>query len=324
MEEDLLRRLAEITEEERALLAGSAVVEKSQYTAARDFTIDSNKMLQKGRLIDIRPHTRFVHFPCHRHNYVEIIYMCAGSTTHIVNGGERVVLATGDLLFLNQTCTHEILPAGAEDLAVNFMVLPAFFDESFRLLEKDSLLGAFLMSALRQGGDGGQYLYFHASDLLPVQNLAENLIWSLLCRREKRRRIDQLTMALLFLQLQEHADRIEGPGRHEDRPLMASLQYIEEHYRTARLGELAKSLGQAPPQLSRLIRMGTGSTFKGLLQKKRLQQAAHLLRETTLPVADVMAAVGYDNSSYFYRIFRSMFGVSPREYRAEHRLEPGK
>ena len=66
-------------------------------------------MLEKGKLIDIRPHTRFVHFPKHRHNYVEIIYMCSGKTDHIINGIDRVTLRQGELLFLNQNCSHEII-----------------------------------------------------------------------------------------------------------------------------------------------------------------------------------------------------------------------
>ena len=63
--------------------------------------MDSEKLLKKGKLIQVRPHTRFVNFPKHRHNYVEVIYMCQGTTTHILNGS-RVVLEEGDLLFLNQ------------------------------------------------------------------------------------------------------------------------------------------------------------------------------------------------------------------------------
>ena len=52
--------------------------------------------------------------------------MCQGTTTHILNGS-RVVLEEGDLLFLNQNVEQEILPAGEQDIAVNFIVLPEFF-----------------------------------------------------------------------------------------------------------------------------------------------------------------------------------------------------
>ena len=83
MNESLLARLAAVTDEEKRILEGSTV-DMENYASGRDSVIDSKKMLEKGRLISIRPHTRFAPFPKHRHNYIEIMYMCSGSTTHIL------------------------------------------------------------------------------------------------------------------------------------------------------------------------------------------------------------------------------------------------
>ena len=85
MQQELLVQLQKITEEEQAILDGHLDIRKELYTSKKDFIIDSQKLLEKGRLIEIRPHTRFAHFPKHRHNYVEMVYMCSGSTTHIIN-----------------------------------------------------------------------------------------------------------------------------------------------------------------------------------------------------------------------------------------------
>ena len=154
-------------------------MQKELYTSRKDFIIDSKKMLEKGKLIDIRPHTRFVHFPTHKHNYVEIIYMCSGSTTHIINGHTTVKLETGELLFLNQNTTQEILPAGENDVAVNFMVLPEFFDRAFLMMEDESVLHDFLVGSLKEESGLVDFLHFQVRDVLPVQNLVENMIYSL-------------------------------------------------------------------------------------------------------------------------------------------------
>ncbi len=71
MNQELLARLRQITDEERAILAGDATVRRSLYTTRHEFVVDSARLLEKGKLIEIRPHTRFVHFPRHRHNYVQ-------------------------------------------------------------------------------------------------------------------------------------------------------------------------------------------------------------------------------------------------------------
>ena len=86
MRRELLDMLKKITPEEQELLDGSREIRKERYTNRRDFVVDSRLLLEKGRLIEIRPHTRFAYFPKHRHNYVEMVYMCAGTTTHIING----------------------------------------------------------------------------------------------------------------------------------------------------------------------------------------------------------------------------------------------
>ena len=66
----LLEQLRKITEEERKILDGEAQVDKELYTSGKDFIVDSKKMLSEGKLITVRTHTRFVHFPAHRHNFI--------------------------------------------------------------------------------------------------------------------------------------------------------------------------------------------------------------------------------------------------------------
>ena len=87
MRKELLDKLKQITPEEEQYLNGTGSVRTEFYaeTVGSQFIIDSSKLLAKGRLIELRPHTRFVHFPKHKHNYVELVYMCSGSTTHILN-----------------------------------------------------------------------------------------------------------------------------------------------------------------------------------------------------------------------------------------------
>ena len=317
MEASLLATLAGITEEEQKILAGDRRVEKERYTDFRDFTVDSRKMLERGRLMDIRPHTRFVHFPDHKHNYVEIIYMCSGKTTHIIDRRDRVELQTGNLLFLNRNTSHEIVPAEQGDIAVNFINLPEFFDVALSMLPENNILSEFLISALRQGNRELPYLYFQVADALPVQNLVENMVWSSVTRQPNRRRVNQTTMGLLFLQLLNYLDTLQLPETEQFQPfpVVAALREIEENYREANLTELAQTHRLSVSRYSKLLQTATGATFKELLRQKRLTKAAELLSRTSLSVSDIIVAVGYDNNSYFYRAFRSVYGCSPADYR---------
>ncbi|MCI8854175.1 MAG: AraC family transcriptional regulator [Lachnospiraceae bacterium] len=317
MNTNLYDYFSRISCEEQAILDGNSSVQRQIYTDAKDFVIDSRKLLRKGKLISARHHTRFVHFPMHRHNYVEIIYMFRGHTTHILGNGEQVVLEQGDLLFLNQNVEHEILPADKEDIAVNFIVLPEFFDTAFRMLEDKNLMWDFLVDILTGSSERAFYLYFQTMDELPVQNLLENMLWAMVHERENRRNIDQTTMGLLFLHLVNLCGNIRygSSNPYEQECVARILSYIEAGYRTASLEELCGELNQKPSSLSKFISKHTGSTFKELLLAKRMNQAAYLLSTTGLSVADIIVAVGYDNTSYFYRVFRERFGMTPKEYR---------
>ena len=148
MNQQLLMQLSEITDEERDILNGSDTINREIYMQGQGNTINSRKLLAVGKLITIRPHTRFIHFPEHRHDYVEVIYMCSGQTTHIV-GGKKLCLKQGELLFLSQSTTHEVYKAEATDVAVNFIVLPEFFSKPLSLIgEETTPLRQFLVDCL--------------------------------------------------------------------------------------------------------------------------------------------------------------------------------
>ena len=70
-----------------------------------------------------------------------------------------------------------------------------------------------------------------------------------------------------------------------------------------------------------LLRRLTGKNYTELVQNKRLTQAAYLLETTGLSVADIGERVGYENMSYFHRIFKERYGISPKKYRVEKKIQ---
>ena len=127
MRKDIYQRLIALTEEEENILNGEENVNKSLYTDNGEFIVDSRKLLQTGELIDIRRHTRFVHFPKHKHNYIEFNYVYSGQLTQTIDE-KKITLKQGELIFLNQYITHEIEASGEEDIIINFIIKPEFFD----------------------------------------------------------------------------------------------------------------------------------------------------------------------------------------------------
>ena len=314
MNEEILNHLCQITPEEQAILDGRTTIDRDIYMQGQSNTINAKKLLAAGKLITVRPHTRFIHFPEHTHDYVEMVYMCSGETTHIVNG-TRIHLAQGNLLLLNQSATHEICRSNEQDVAVNFIVLPDFFQTSLAVIgEEETPLRKFLVDCLCGLNTGPGFLIFDVSQVVPIQNLIENLLWTLLQETPSRRIVSQMTMALLFLQLMGHTDMLLTEDS-EEAAVIQVLRYVESNYRTGSFGEIAQQLHYDASWLSREIKRKTGKTYTQLLQEKRLAQAAFLLKNTNRNVSDISAAVGYENISYFHRIFFAAYGKTPKRYR---------
>lgn len=321
MTEELLVELKKITPEEESILAGRAEIEKDIYMSEGHDTVEAKRLLDDGKLIQVRTHTRFVHFPRHTHNYIEVIYMCSGSTHHVIDGKD-VFLQEGEVLLLNQKAVQEIYPAGMDDVAVNFIVLPEFFDCGLKMMgEEKNLLRDFVIDCLKGENGAAGYIHFKVADILPIQNLLENLIWSIWHRQPNKRSINQITMGLLFLQLMNYTDRMEtGFGNRQQGVMISVLGYVEEHYRDGELSKLARLLHYDLYWLSREIKKITGKNYTELVQEKRLNQAVYLLEHTTMSVMDIGMSVGYDNISYFHRIFQKRYGMTPRKYRVTKKV----
>lgn len=319
MQQELLTHLRKITEEEQRILDGFSKVNKELYTSGQDFTVDSRKMLKEGKLIDVRTHTRFVHFPSHRHNYIEVLYVCEGKLTNIIDG-KQVCIQKGELLFLNQFTHHEILPAGENDIVINFMILPEFFDTVYTMAGSNNPLADFLVNVLRQDEEKGEYLHFKVAEVLQIQNLLENIIYSLVTGKGDQNRINQTTMGLIFLYLIDSVQYVEMrlPNQYENMIAMTTLDYIEQNYSQATLTELCEKLHLPMHTLSKMIKKNTGFNFKELLQRKRLNKAVELMCDTDMAINDIILTVGYENKSYFHRVFKERYQMTPRAFRVQH------
>lgn len=314
---EILEQLQQITPEEQDIIAGNREINRDIYMLGRDNTVNSKKLLDEGKLITMRKHTRFIAFPEHTHDYIELIYMCQGSTTHIVEGKE-IKLCEGELLFLGQGIRHSIKKAEENDIAVNFIILPHFFgDTLYAMGENESPIKRFFVNCLC-GNDSNSYLHFNVSDVTEVQNLMENLILIVMSDTPNKRKQLQMSMALIFMQLIAHTDKLIAE-LNEDTALFKILDYIETNYINGNLSEASQIFHYEISWLSREIFKKTGKTFTQLMQEKRLSQAAFLLKNTNKNFTDISVAVGYENTSYFHKMFTLNFNMSPKEFRTREK-----
>ena len=79
------------------------------------------------------------------------------------------------------------------------------------------------------------------------------------------------------------------------------------------LTETARTCATSPNQLNRILKRATGSTFHQILLRHRLEHAAALLRSGKANCTEAAFEAGFNDSNYFSRAFRKVFGHAPSE-----------
>jgi AraC-like DNA-binding protein len=111
-----------------------------------------------------------------------------------------------------------------------------------------------------------------------------------------------------------------SPHQQENRRLLRARDAIDRDYAQALdVAALARIAHVSPSHFSRSFKATFGETPHRYLQRRRIERAMALLRDTAHPVTDVALLVGSGSLGTFSRTFRDVVGVSPTEYRRRAR-----
>ena len=98
--------------------------------------------------------------------------------------------------------------------------------------------------------------------------------------------------------------------------LKTVLQWISEHYaQKICVADAAEVCSFSSSHFMRWFRQMTGQSFIAFLNEYRLNTAAEALQTTDETVLTIASRCGFENLSYFNRIFKAHFGITPRDYR---------
>ena len=102
---------------------------------------------------------------------------------------------------------------------------------------------------------------------------------------------------------------------HKDATVLKVQEWIEEHYNEKLSIELlSKEVGMSPRNLNRRFKIATGETIVKYIQLVRIEVAKKALEDGNRSFDDISYHVGYENVSFFRRIFKQNTGLSPANY----------
>jgi AraC-like DNA-binding protein len=107
--------------------------------------------------------------------------------------------------------------------------------------------------------------------------------------------------------------------------LAGSFEYMRAHLnQPLRISTLCNLAGLSSSRFFELFKTATGDTPLNWFTRLRMNWASDLLVNSSWQVKQVAIQVGYEDSFYFSRVFTSVHGVSPSEYRKQRSLNQSK
>lgn len=254
----------------------------------------------------------------HYHSTYEIYYLLEGSRYYFIDRNSFFV-QPGSLVFIGKNRIHKTSPAEQHFhhrflIEIEEAVMEHWFDEmadgrlstlftdemSILTLTDDeqTILNAKL-NEIREEAKGQKELY---------QEMIEYLLRELL-------------LFSFRIKSKNNATRISSPAFYgteteKIRTVNRVAGFLADHYREAHsLDELSSLFFTNKYYLTRIFKQVTGFTICEYLHIQRIQKAQEFLRTSLLPITEIALLVGFENVSYFEKIFRRYCTQSPRDYR---------
>jgi len=135
-------------------------------------------------------------------------------------------------------------------------------------------------------------------------------------RIEDSRTVEELTASLCLILEQMAGKLFSFRGVRHASALRKAERFIWDNYtRKISLKEIAGISGLSAPYFSTVFRDEMGENFSSYLNRLRVEKASSMLRETESPISKISTACGFEDQSWFSKIFKSYTGFTPCKYR---------
>ena len=258
----------------------------------------------------------------HRHAYIELAYVCKGTLSMEILG-KQYTFQQGEVFIIDRNCIHS--ENYKADAAVVFLCMSeTFFDEIFFDELKEEPLQEFLRACLKKQKQIRQFMRFS-----PIGNNKQlyNLISQIIEEIELKRKgynylIKGLMIRIMDILVNSYNFELSKMDKQrKDEILFRELEeYLLKDYKNVTINELISKYHYNKDYFNRLVKEYTGMTFSQFLQSIRLSKAEEMLVTSKLPVSSIINEVGYQNKGYFYKIFIQRNGLTPKEFRCNHKI----
>ena len=257
--------------------------------------------------------------PVHTHDFVEIIYVLDGHSTHKVNGTEHHLLR-GDMLFINYGSTHEFF-SDSEFTYYNICFSPEVIAE--RIINRENafdLLSLTSINEIKSSDNLVCKISFNAEERVGIESMLADMHEEYCSDLAERRAVLESYMTIIMAKILRRL-RVMGEVSRDGVGLSRDiLDFIDSNLgERLTLSALAKKCFYNPSYFSRSFKERFGVTLVEYISRARARAAARLITESELSTSDIAAECGFSDKSALYRSFSKYYGMTPGEYRERYK-----
>lgn len=259
----------------------------------------------------------YSYFPLHWHKEMEVIIVREGYVQFLLDMHPFITKA-GDILILRPHTLHSFAQFEKEEGRTDTLV----FDLGLVNNSVMDLCGIKYFSPLINHEI--EIPFVICKEDIGYQELKDK-VEQVFYSYEKQKELGELEVkaaVLLFLSvlLRNFSKREKSTKRLNQtiEKMKAVVIYIQEHYtQNISIAELSKSSNMSEYHLMRCFKQCAGMTCIEYINHCRITLASKLLCSTDLPITTIALEVGFNNISYFNKLFKRTFGITPKQYRSK-------
>ena len=247
--------------------------------------------------------------PLHFHKEFEFCIVTEGSLIIQINENS-FTLAEGEGVFINPESLHSITPAGNAESGFIAML----FDSGFICSENDAVRTKYISPLINGGISVLKKLSREECALVRDANhIYRGKVWGY------ELELKQCAIKLLSLRMKTATVKTEtAPNKKRD-VMKNTIDYIHKNYGTSvTLSDLAANVFVSPEYLCRIFSEMSDASPVEYLNRYRIMQSAGLLLSSDASISQISSDCGFNNSSYFNKMFMRFIGCTPTEYRKNH------
>ena len=135
--------------------------------------------------------------------------------------------------------------------------------------------------------------------------------------------IGHLYLFFDYLMQSSKSTKLVHSSKMSDYYIKEAIHFIEQNFQNnITVEEIASVCGINRSYFGKIFRKSIGRSPQEFLMNYRMVKATELLKLTSLSIAEIGSAVGYENQLHFSRAFKTVYGISPRQWRNQHSSSP--